>query len=140
MKVGIKILTHSIVIGPLILISVLPAAAGQTTLGLSSGGVPLQLAGNDSTADRDTYTQQARNDMQDWEQKLHDYSEKADTKGQKAGDATKDDLDHAWTRAEAASNRLQNASAQNWQSAKISYEKASHDLEASWNKMRIQDK
>jgi hypothetical protein len=58
-----RILTASIVIGPLVLLGALPAAAGQSTLALGSG-TPIRLAaGGDSTADRDTYTQKARAEM-----------------------------------------------------------------------------
>jgi hypothetical protein len=81
MKVAVRILAHAIVIGPLMLTGVLPAAAGQAAFERDSGGVPIQLAGNDLTADRDTYIQQARNDMHGWEQKLRDFSAKVDAKG-----------------------------------------------------------
>ena len=53
-----RMLTVSIVIGPLVLIGALPAAAGQSTLALGSGAPVLLAAGNDTRADRDTYTQQ----------------------------------------------------------------------------------
>jgi hypothetical protein len=58
-----RMLTASIVIGPLMLIGALPAAAGQSTLALGSGA-PVRLAAgsNDTPADRDTYTQQARDE------------------------------------------------------------------------------
>ena len=75
-----RMLTVSIVIGPLVLIGALPAA-GQPTLALGSGA-PVQLtAGANSVADGDTYTQMARDEMQEWQRKLHDFSEKAAAKG-----------------------------------------------------------
>jgi hypothetical protein len=135
-----RILTASIVIGPLVLIGTLPAAAGQSTLALGSG-TPVRLAaGGDSTADRDTYTQRARDEMQEWQRKLHDFSEKAEAKGKEAGNAAENDLNKAWTKAEAASSKLQTVGAESWESAKTSFEEASRELADAWHKIRPQDK
>ena len=134
-----RMLTVSIVIGPLLLIGALPAA-GQATLALGSGA-PVQLAaGADSTADRDTYTQKAREEMQEWQRKLHDFSEKAAAKGKQLDKAAKNDLNKAWTKAKAASSRLQTAGAEGWASAKSSFEEASRELADAWDKIRPEDK
>ncbi len=42
------------------LIGALPAAAGQSTRALGSGAPVRVAAGGDTTADRDTYTQKAK--------------------------------------------------------------------------------
>jgi len=77
-----RMLFASIVIGPLMLLGALPAAAGQSI----SSNTPMQLAAaGDSTADRDTYTQKARVSVDEWQQKLHDFSEKTKAKGQQEG-------------------------------------------------------
>ena len=102
-----RMLTVSIVVGPLMLIGALPAAAGQSALALGSGAPVRLVAAGDSTADRDTYTQKARAEMQEWQRKLHDFSEKAEAKGKEAGNAAENDLNKAWTKAEAASRQLQ---------------------------------
>jgi len=135
-----RILSAAMVIGPLVLIGALHAAAGQSTLALGSGA-PIQLAaGGDSTADRDTYTQKARDEMQEWQRKLHDFSEKAEAKGKEAGDAAGNDLNKAWTKAKAASSRLQTVGAEGWESAKTSFEEASRELVDAWDKIRPEDK
>jgi hypothetical protein len=136
-----RMLTASIVIGPLMLIGALPAAAGQSTLALGSGA-PVRLAAgsNDTPVDRDTYTQQARDKMQEWQRKLHDFSEKAEAKGKEAGNAAENDLNKAWTKAEAASSKLQTVGAESWESAKTSFEEASRELADAWHKIRPQDK
>lgn len=122
-----------IVIGPLMLLGALPAAAGQSI----SSNSPIQLAAaGDSTADRDTYTQKARVSVDEWQQKLHDFSEKAKVKGQQEGNAAENALKAAWTKVEAEQHKLQSASAEGWESAKISFEKASHDLKQAWDKIR----
>jgi hypothetical protein len=133
-------LTVSMVIGPLMLIGALPAAVGQSTLALGSGAPLLLAAGNDTPADRDTYTQQARDKMQEWRRKLHDFSEKAEAKGKEAGNAAENDLNKAWTKAEAASGKLQTVGAESWESAKTSFEEASRELRDAWHKIRPQDK
>ena len=134
-----RILSAAMVIGPLVLIGALHAAAGQSTLALGSGA-PIQLAaGGDSTADRDTYTQKARDEMQEWQRKLHDLSEKVVAKGKEAGNATENDLHEAWTKAEAASRQLQTVGAEGWESARSSFEKASHELAETWHKIHPED-
>ena len=136
-EVAVRIILVSIVLGPLMLFSVLPAAAGQSI----SSDTRIQLAaGGDSTADRDTYTQKARDAMHEWQLKLHDFSEKAKAKGQEEGKAAENELKAAWTKAEAEQHKLETASAEGWKSAKISFEKASHDLKEVWDKIRPDDK
>jgi hypothetical protein len=135
-----RMLTVSIVIGPLVLIGTLPAAAGQSTVALGSGAPVLFVAGNDAPADRDTYTQQARDKMQEWRRKLHDFSEKAEAKGKEAGNAAGNDLNKAWTKAEAASSKLQTVGAESWESAKTSFEEASRELADAWHKIHPEDK
>jgi hypothetical protein len=132
-----RILFASIVIGPLMVFGALPAAAGQSI----SSNTPIQLAaGGDLTADRDTYTQKARDAMHEWEQKLHDFSEKAKAKGQEERQVAENELNAAWTKAEAEQHKLETASAEGWESAKTSFEKASHDLKEVWDKIRPDDK
>jgi hypothetical protein len=130
------ILIASIVIGPLMMVGALPAAAGLSIF----SPAPIQLAAADSTFDRDTYLQKARDEIQAWQQKLHDFSKKAVAKGKEAGNAAEDDLDKAWTKAEAASQKLQTAGAGDWAGARSAYENASHDLADAWDKVRRQSK
>jgi hypothetical protein len=121
-----------ILVGPLLLGGVLPAAAGQSI----SADTPVRMAASgDSTADRDTYTQRARDDVQEWQRRLHDFSEKAKTDGQKDAAAAEHDLNEAWTKTEAEAHKLQTASAEDWERAKISYEKASQELADAWHRI-----
>jgi len=132
-----KILFAPIVIGPLMLFGALPVGA----VSLTSSDTPIQLAvGGDSTADRDTYIQNARAAMQEWRQKLHDFGEKAKAKGQEESNAVGNALNAAWTKADAEQHKLQTASAEGWENAKISFERASHDLKEAWDKIRSDDK
>ena len=135
-----KFLTTSIVIGPLMLFGALPATAGASAHPLGSV-VAIQLAvAGDPAGDRDSYTQKVRDDMQEWQRKLHDFGDQAEAKGKAAGNAANDDLNQAWTKAKAASDKLQTMSAEGWDSAKASFEKASHELADSWHKVHPDDK
>jgi len=96
-------------------------------------------AGNDTKADRNTYTQQARDEIQEWQRKLHDFSERAEAKGKEAANAAENDLNKAWTKAEAASRQLQTVGAEGSERAKTSFEKASRELAEAWHKIRPQD-
>jgi hypothetical protein len=132
-----RILIPSIVLGPLMLVGALPVAADQP----AAFATQIQLAaGNDATGDRDTYSQKARDDMQEWQRKLHDFGTRTQAEGRKDAAAAQHDLNEAWSKAEATANKLQTAGEDGWENAKTSYEKASSDLANSWDKVRDQFK
>jgi hypothetical protein len=131
-----RIFTASIIAGSLMLVGGLPAA-GQS----NSPAAPVPLAaGNETTTDRDSYTHRATGEMQDWQQKVQDFGEKAKAKGQEAGDATATAVNSAWARTQAAGRKLQEAGADGWEGAKASYEQATHKLADAWDKVRPEDK
>jgi hypothetical protein len=133
---AMKILTTSIVLGPLMLIGMLSAAAGQPIVAPGSGApIPLATA-RDSSPDRDAYIQKAQGDMLAWQQKLHAFSKKAEADGKKADNEAENDLNKAWHKADAASGNLQTAGTEDWESARTSYENASKDLANAWDKFR----
>jgi hypothetical protein len=125
----------SIVIAPLMLFGAIHTAQSI------SSNVRFQLAaGGDSTFHRDTYTQRPRDAIHEWQQKLRDFSEKAKAKGQEEGIAAENELNAAWTKADAEQHKLRSASAEGWVSAKISFEKASHDLKEVWERIGPDEK
>ena len=132
-----RILITAIVIGPLLLIGALPATAG----GSAASDTPVRLAASSySPADRDTYTHEAQHEMQEWQQKLHDFNAQTAAKGKEVGDSTSDGLNKAWAQTQAASQRLQTAGDDGWQDAKTSFEKASQALANAWHKVNPNDK
>jgi len=135
-----KLLTTAIVIGPLMLFGALPAAADSSALDLRSGVAVRLAATGDQAVDHDSYTQKARDDMQDWQRKLHEFGDQAEAKGKAAGAAADDGLNQAWTKAKTASERLQTIGAEGWDGAKTSFEQASHDLADRWHKVHPDDK
>lgn len=134
-----SILAVAFVVGPLMLIGQLPAAAGQSALAPGSSA-PVRLAAGDSTADRDTYARKAQAEMREWQQKLHDFGESAEGKGKAAGDAAGKDVHAAWTKAERASHKLRTVGAEGWDGARASFEKASRELAEAWHKIHPEDK
>jgi hypothetical protein len=137
-------LTASVIFGPLMLISTLPATAAPSTLVHGSSEAFQLAAGGGWTADvkteRDTYTQKALGDIHEWKRKLNDFSKTADAKGKEAGNASENELKQAWTKADAASRKLQVAGDDDWETARASFEDASHELAGDWNKVQIRDK
>jgi hypothetical protein len=132
-----RLLNATTVIGSLMLIGALPAAAGQP----SSSGTHIQLAADGtSPIDRDTYTRKTQDDMQEWRQKLHAFDEKAKAKGRQVDNAAENELNAAWVSTQAGARKLQIATAEGWESAKASYEKSSGELAHAWDKIRIEDK
>jgi hypothetical protein len=128
------------IIAALALVSVAPAAAQSNPGSGSSASVRVAAAPHDSTTDRETYTQKARDDMQEWQRKLHAFGAKIQAKATRVHNSAGDDLDKAWTRAEAASRRLETVSSEDWDSAKISFERASHKLDLAWRKIDPENK
>ena len=135
-----RILTAAIVFAPLMLAGVSPALAGEP-VSLSPSNPSVRLAAETaSTTDHDTYMQRAKNELQEWQRKMHDFSEQAKAKGQTAGNSTGNELNEAWEKTEAASHKLQTASADGWDSAKLSFEKASHNLADTWHRIHPEEK
>jgi hypothetical protein len=94
--VALRTILASIAIAPLMLLG-----AMHTAQSISSDARIQLAAGGHSTFNRDTYTQRARGAMHEWQQKLHDFSEKAKAKGQEEGNAAENELNAAWTKADA---------------------------------------
>jgi len=135
-----RILTAAIVFTPLMLMGALPALAGQP-VSLSPSNAPVRLAADTaSTTDHNTYLQRAKDELQEWQRKLHDFGEQAKTKGQATSNSAGDELNEAWSKTEAASHKLQTASADGWESARISFEKASQNLADAWHKVHPEEK
>jgi len=135
-----RILTAAVVFAPLMLIGVLPAVAGQP-VSLLPSNAPVRLAADTPSAtDRDSYMQRAKDEMREWQRKLHDFGEQAKDKGQAASNATGNELNEAWDKTEAASHKLQTASADGWESAKMTFENASHNLADAWHKAHPEEK
>jgi hypothetical protein len=130
-----KILNAAIVLGPLILIGALPAMAGQP-VSLSPSNAPVRVAADtESTASRSSYRARARDEVQEWQRKLHEFSGQAKAKSQTASNSAGNELDAAWHKTEAASHRLQTASADGWDSAKTTFESASRELADTWHRI-----
>lgn len=133
-----RILAAAIVIGPLMLMGVV-AAAGQSALAPGSDSAVRSTDNGNSTVDRNTYTHQARDDVQGWQNKLQEVGKKTETAGNDAGAAGERDLRQAWIKTQVASSKLQTVGDEGWDSAKRSYEAASHELANAWRKIHSED-
>ncbi|HTZ80053.1 MAG TPA: hypothetical protein VMC10_19235 [Stellaceae bacterium] len=106
-------------------------------------GAPMALAQSD---DHDSYKKQAEDQVELWKQKLgdagdkvgsagKDVGQKASATGKDVGDAADKHLKQAWHKTQEAADKLQNAGDKGWGAAKAAYERASHDLARTWNKL-----
>lgn len=95
------------------------------------GGVP---AAGESTADRDAYTEKARENIQAWQGKLRDFNAQAETKARETGKAVDSELNVAWSKAAAASRRLQLMGADGWEGTKVTFEQAHRELLEAWRR------
>lgn len=98
-------------------------------------GAPPAAAQSNGSADRESYTHQAQDQVELWKQKLGEAGDKTAATGKDVGDATKQHLDQAWHKTQEAAAKLQKAGDKGWDGAKAAYEKASHDLARTWNKI-----
>src|SRR5580704_9523224 len=102
-----RILPAATVSSTLLLVAIvgtLPAAAQSIQPNPSASSVQMASV---STADRDSYVQKAREEMQQWHLKLQDLGEKARTEATDANIAAQKDFNQAWAEADAASQKLE---------------------------------
>jgi len=133
-----NIIAFSILIVPLLLTGAPPAAARPMLVFVP--GTSAQVAADDAADDRETFSQKAHDDMQEWRRTLREFSDKADAIGKKANTEAEVDLNKAWTKAETACNKLRAAGVEGWENARASYERASDDLIEAWRRMNHEDK
>jgi hypothetical protein len=136
--VAMRILPTSTVVGYFLLIGLIGTlpAAGQSIQPPQSAAPSRVAVVADWNAEREAYVQKARDDVQEWQRKLHDFSEKTRTKTSEANITAKNDFNTAWTEAEDAFHKLETVGANDWESAKTSYNKASQKLAAIWEKIK----
>jgi hypothetical protein len=133
-----KLLFAPIVIGTLALTSASPAVAQSkpadkaTSVGLSTT--------RDPTAERNSDTQQAQEEVRVWEKRLRDFEAKAQVKVTAAETSASKELNDAWTETKSASSQLETAAEADWNGAKDSFKKATDKLVVAWNKVNPADK
>src|ERR1700677_4675801 len=121
-----RILPTSTVVGSFLvigLIGTLPAA-GQSIQPPQPSASSRMAAVADWKTERDAYVQKARDEVQEWQRKLHDFSEKTRTKTSETSIMAQNDFNAAWKETEDAFHKLETVRAEDWESAKTSYNKA----------------
>jgi hypothetical protein len=78
-----KALTASITIGSLLMIGAHPVLAGHLAFAIGPSAGAQLAAMSDSKIDKETYAQQARNEIRQWQRKLQDFDEKCRPKESK---------------------------------------------------------
>ena len=86
------------------------------------------VAESDFSAKKDEYMRDAKREMDEWGDKMH-----------RAGDQAGKDVDQAWNNTKAAAQRLQSASADQWDHAKHGFENAMQGLKDRWHKIHPED-
>jgi hypothetical protein len=133
-----RILPISTVVGSFLLIGLIGTlpAASQSIQPTKPEASSRMAAVADWKTERDIYVQKARDEVQAWQQKLHDIREKAKTRNSEASITAQNDFNTAWTETEDAFHKLETVRAEDWESAKISFNKASQKLAAIWEKIK----
>ena len=134
-----KIFIAPIVIGTLAFACALPAAA-QTKPAFDRGATVSVVTTRDATIERNSFTQKAQDEVRIWQQKLHDFDAKVQANATEAQTSASKDLDDAWTQTKAASAQLETVGEKDWDSAKASFQTASHKLVVAWHKVNPADK
>jgi Spy/CpxP family protein refolding chaperone len=137
-----RMLSTAAIFGPLLLLGVINSlpAAGQSIDPTQPTASFRVAAVGDWKAERDIYVQKARDEVQAWQQRLHDLRQKARIKNSEANLTARKNFDTAWTEAEDASRGLETVGAEDWESAKVSFHNASQKLAVVWEKIKSQAK
>jgi Spy/CpxP family protein refolding chaperone len=131
-----KILNALAATGAVLLLATSPAG-GQPGSSQASGA-PIQLAPEGAFgAKKDEYLQKAKSEMQEWQQKMHDFGETAAAKGHEAATAARAGLHDAWANAKAEAREVEAATADGWERAKSAFEKATRSLRDAWHKSQL---
>ncbi len=88
-----------------------------------------------ASAGQESFRAHVRNDLAAWRGKMDAFETRAAASGHRAADAADAGLRAAWTRVEVAGQKVQAASARDWDGVKASYETASHDLGVAWDRI-----
>jgi hypothetical protein len=120
-----------VLLAPLLL-AALPAHATGPSLPPNAN---VRLVADDDEG-RSSFTQQAQDDMQEWQRKVHDFGRQAKATGQHGVRSAKDDLNTAFSKAKLAADRLHTVGADGWQGAKASFQQARHDLRDTWDRIK----
>jgi hypothetical protein len=133
-----RILPTSTVVSSFLLIGLIGAlpAAGQSIQPPQPAGSYRMAAVADSKSERDTYIQKARDEVQEWQRKVHDLREKTKTRNSEANITAQNNFNTAWTEIEDALHKLETVGTEDWESAKISFNKASQKLAAIQEKIK----
>ena len=92
------------------------------------------------TSQRDTYMLNSETELDGWQVKLLRFCDEAKLHARKDKVETEADLLAALDKAEARASRLQTVGAEGWDDARISYEKATSELGAAWDKVQPGDR
>jgi hypothetical protein len=136
----VNVLVGLIVVGPLVALAGPPAVAGHSRP-LLVNQLLVKVADNDDFAARkDAYLQKSRNDMAEWQRKMHVAGERGEAQGHEAAATTRAHLDRTWTAAERSWRDLQAAGAEGWDSTKNAYERSAAELRVQWHQLHPDDK
>jgi hypothetical protein len=124
-----KLRLLAILVGSLVLAGALPIHS--QTVRTNGQNLRVQLAAADP-ADRNTYMQTARANMTVWSKKMQEFGERTQAKVTEAKIKATNELNEAWTETKAAAARLEVAAAEDWESAKTSFKRASDKLAVAW--------
>jgi outer membrane murein-binding lipoprotein Lpp len=132
-----RIVAASVMLGSLVLAGAPPQAAGQS-LGPNAHtlNARMLLVADDDDTDRSSFTQHAQDDIHQWQRKVHDFGRQTKAAGQQGANSAKHDLDDAFAKAKVAADQLRTVGADGWHGAKTTYQKASHDLADTWNRIK----
>jgi hypothetical protein len=128
-----------IAIAMLTLAGASPAAA-QSKPASDQGTSVGMAAPRDAAAERNSFTQQAQDEVRVWERKLNDFDAKAKVKATDVETRASKDVDDAWAQTKTAFARLETAGEKDWDSAKTSFKSASDKLAVTWKRVNPADK
>ncbi|WP_294532717.1 hypothetical protein [uncultured Rhodoblastus sp.] len=131
-----KIGADAILIAAFAAICAWPTLASRAP-SVSGAADQIELAEADpAVAEHASYAQKARDEVREWRVEIDRFGDKAKARSAQAWNSASEDLNAAWLKTREASDRLEKAGAERWDSARASYREAADALAAKWTKVR----
>jgi hypothetical protein len=129
--IAMKILLAALVAGSFVLAGVARAEdAPSSPQHATPSAIHLIAASN--SADRQTYVRKKNSGLEEWRSKIGHFNARMEASATAADQAASREIQGAWTHVEQASSKLDSVGEDGWDNAKLAYEHASRDLQATW--------
>ena len=122
----------------LVLIAAAQPAAGQPRAASGTNELAVVTIPAPVPSDaHETFRSRVRDEMADWRRKMQAFDDNTEAHGKRVTKAAETRLRSAWDDTEVEARNLEVATTRDWDRTKRSFEAASHQIAAAWDKVRL---